>query len=170
MKRLARLHFTSDDRQQLTKAMQNAESSRLFRRLQAVRLMADGLQVNSVVQITGLSRSTIYNLAHRYRQTHNTVSLHDQARTGRPKTASAITPARLLAELKRSPLRLGYRANVWTVKLLALRLAERYHCTISPRTLRRRMRELGLRCKRPRYVYSEREPHLAQKKGLSHAS
>ncbi len=38
-------------------------------------------------------------------------------------------------------------------------------CSISARTLRRRMKEIGLRCKRPRYVYSEKEPHRAQKKG-----
>lgn len=34
---------------------------------------------------------------------------------------------------------------------------------ISPRTLRRRMREIGLRCKRPRYFYEEKDPHRAQK-------
>ncbi|WP_237050022.1 winged helix-turn-helix domain-containing protein [Microvirga ossetica] len=38
---------------------------------------------------------------------------------------------------------------------------------VSPRTLRRRLHEAGYRWKRPRYVYVERAPHLAQKKGAS---
>jgi transposase len=75
-----------------------------------------------------------------------------------PRLASGLNP-------KRSPLRLGYRTNVWTVELLADRLYQQYGCAIRPRTLRRRMRQMGLRCKRPRYVYSEKEPHLSQKKG-----
>ena len=79
--------------------------------------------------------------------------------------AAEITGQRILEELARSPLELGYRTNVWTVELLAGHLGRRYECSISPRTLRRRMRQVGLRCKRPRYVYSEKEPHLAQKKG-----
>jgi transposase len=67
--------------------------------------------------------------------------------------------------LRRLPRELGYQTNVWTVALLARRLNERYRCAINTRTLRRRMKQIGLRCKRPRYVYSENEPHLPQKKG-----
>lgn len=73
-------------------------------------------------------------------------------------------------ELRRVPSSLGYRTGVWTVDLLAAHLSVRYRCAISPRTLRRRMRALGLRCKRPRYVYSEKEPHVRQKKGRSSGS
>jgi transposase len=78
--------------------------------------------------------------------------------------ATQITEARILRALQRAPLRLGYRTNVWTVQLLAERLSEQYQCSISARTLRR-LKQIGLRCKRPRYVYSEKEPHRAQKKG-----
>ncbi len=91
--------------------------------------------------------------------------MHERARSGRPPVASEITGERSLAELARAPLELGYRTNVWTVELLAEQLGLRHKCSISPRTLRRRMRQVGLRCKRPRYVYSEKEPHLPQKKG-----
>ena len=37
--------------------------------------------------------------------------------------------------------------------------------SITPDTLRRRMRALGLRWNRPRYVYANKDPHRAQKKG-----
>ena len=51
--------------------------------------------------------------------------------------------------------------------LLARHLSSRLRVAIGPRTLRRRMREAGLRWKRPRYVYHLRDPHAPQKKGAS---
>jgi transposase len=62
-------------------------------------------------------------------------------------------------------MRLGYRATGWTVALLADHLQHKYACSISPRTLRRRMRDLDLRWKRPRYVYATKDPNRVQKKG-----
>lgn len=161
----ADLGFTARDRQRLSEALARAPQTRVFRRLQAVLLVAQGYGLTEAAQVTGLSQRAVYHLVNHYLADHQAGRLLDSTRSGRPPAAPTITPARILAELKRSPLRLGYRTNVWTVELLAERLHHRYGCTISPRTLRRRMRDIGLRCKRPRYVYSEKEPHLPQKKG-----
>ena len=161
----ADLGFTTRDRQRLSQALARAPQTRVFRRLQAVLLVAQGYSVIESAQVTGLSQRAVYHLVSRYLADHQADQLLDSSRSGRPPTAQKITPARILAELKRSPLRLGYRTNVWTVELLAERLHQLYDCTISSRTLRRRLRDMGLRCKRPRYVYSEKEPHLPQKKG-----
>ena len=157
--------FTAHDRKRLRQALAVTDDVRLFRRLQAVLRVADGSSFAEAAAITGLSVRTVYHLASQYLSAHSVVALHEQARSGRPPAAAEITGQRILAELARSPLRLGYRTNVWTVKLLAAQLGSQYKCSISPRTLRRRMREVGLRCKRPRYVYSEKEPHVPQKKG-----
>jgi transposase len=161
----ADLGFTARDRQQLSRALADAQPTRVFRRLQAVLLIAQGYSSAESAKITGLSLRSVYYLVKRYLAGHQIDDLFDPAYAGRPTVAPKIIPARILAELKRSPLRLGYRTNVWTVELLADRLHQQYGCEISPRTLRRRMHALGLRCKRPRYVYSEKEPHLPQKKG-----
>jgi transposase len=161
----ADLGFTARDRQRLSHALARTPQSRVFRRLQAVLLVAQGYSVTESAQVTGLSQRAVYHLVNRYLADHQAGQLLDSSRSGRPPAAPKVTPARILAELKRSPLRLGYRTNVWTVELLADRLHQQYGGEISPRTLRRRMRALGLRCKRPRYVYSEKEPHLPQKKG-----
>jgi len=64
-------------------------------------------------------------------------------------------------------VRLGYNSTGWTVALLADHLRQKYGRCPSLRTLRRRMHELGLRWKRPRYVYAIKDPHRAQKKGGS---
>ena len=162
---LAELSFTVRERQRLAKALSRAETARLFRRLQAVLLVAQGRDVADVTSVTGLARSSVYHLVKQYVQTRQVANLQDRVRSGRPKVAPEITDQRILDELKHSPLALGYRTNVWTVKLLAEHLSARYKCQIAERTLRRRMKHGGLRCTRPRYVYSEKEPHLAQKKG-----
>jgi transposase len=78
-----------------------------------------------------------------------------------------LTDRELAAVLRRDPRTLGYRATTWTVALLARYCSEHFDCALTPRTLRRRLREHGFRWKRPRYRYSQRAEHLAQKKGLS---
>jgi transposase len=162
----SKLGFTVHDRKRLERELTETESARLFRRIQLVLLVARGSSFAEASFITGLCLRSAYNLVDRYLQFHSVASLRERKRSGRPPVASEITAERILAELRRPPLSVGYRSNAWSVRLLADRLNERYNCAISPDTLRRRMRSLGLRFKRPRYVYSEKEPHLAQKKGL----
>jgi hypothetical protein len=79
-------------------------------------------------------------------------------------TAPQITAAHILQHLHANPRALGYRTTVWSVNLLAAHLKRQYDGRISPHTLRRRMKAMGLRCKRPRYFYEEQAPHRAQKK------
>jgi transposase len=159
------LGFTQRDRQRLARALGDTDDVRLFHRCQAVLLVAEGRPIPEVAGITGLAQSTIDALRDQYLRTHRVSSLEERGRSGRPRAAPEVTEARILRELERVPLRLGYRTNVWAVPLLSEHLNERYGCRISPRTLRRRMREAGLRCKRPRYFYAEKEEHLPQKKG-----
>jgi len=157
---------TATDQRRLARALAEARESRLYRRLQAALLVAEGRSAAEAARVTGLSRRAVYHLVKSYTAHHQVAALCDRPRAGRPAVAQAITPARILRELDRSPLALGYRTNVRTVELPAARLAERYQCALSPRTLRRRIRQIGLRCKRPGYVYSEKEPHVRQKKRL----
>jgi transposase len=76
-----------------------------------------------------------------------------------------ITEECIRRELAKAPGSLGYSATDWTVAMLADHLRRTYRCEITERTPRRRMRALGLRWKRPRYVYAEKDPHRAQKEG-----
>ncbi len=133
--------------------------------MQAVLLMAEGRTVGEAAQITGLSLQSVDNLVHRYLHSHQVESLHDLPHPGRPPAAPELTATQILRELRRSPLRLGYRPNVWTVETLALHLSQRYPSALAPWTLRRRMKHLGVVGKRPRYFYSEKHPHRAQNKG-----
>jgi transposase len=166
----AELGFNRHDAPRLKKALKSACDKRTFQRVQAVLLIAQGRAINEVAEIAGVSLQTVYNWLSLYLDRHQVTALEEAPRSGRPLTARPITPARILRELRRNPLRLGYRTTVWMVELLADRLSQLYQCTISPDTLRRRMKQIGLRCKRPRYFYEEKDPHRAQKKGRLSAS
>ena len=164
------LGFDQHDRQRLAGALQHATDVRTYRRVQAVLLVARGHPVPEVAQFTGVKAAAVYDWVGRYLRNHQPDRLVDAPRSGRPRVAPAITDARIKHQFRRDPLRLGYSTTGWTVALLAEHLARVYDCPITARTLRRRMRALGLRWKRPRYVYAERDPHRAQKKGGSFAA
>lgn len=159
------LGFDHHDRQRLAHALRRATAVRTYRRLQAVFLVARGHSVPEAAEFAGAKPAAVYNWVGRYLRTRQPDRLADAPRTGRPRVATAITDARITQQFRRDPLRLGYSTTGWTVALLADHLGRVYGCAISARTLRRRMRALGLRWKRPRYVYAERDPHRAQKKG-----
>jgi transposase len=132
--------------------------------------MAQGRSAHEVAQVTAARPWAIYHWVRRYLRRHRANSLGDAARPGRPRVAQAITAARIARELRRDPSRLGHHSTGWTVALLAGHLGRTYGCPLSTRTLRRRMHRLGLRWKRPRYVYATKDPHRAQKKGGSSAA
>src|SRR5919108_4516563 len=166
-KRPSELGFNQYDVSRLTRALQCTTDARLFQRVQAVLWVAQGDTVSEVAELTGVSEQTVYNWLQRYLACHQVQvpALADAPRSGRPVAAPQITATQILQHLRCNPLHLGYRTTVWSVKLLAAHLSRQYDCAVSPHTLRRRMKAMGLRCKRPRYFYEEKAPHRAQKKG-----
>ncbi|MBV8078369.1 MAG: helix-turn-helix domain-containing protein [Planctomycetaceae bacterium] len=159
------LGFTHYDRRRLAKALKRASGARVSRRLQAVLLVARGRAVGEVAEITGVSPRNVYLRVRRYLQAHRPEDLHDQPRGGRPRAAEVITDECIRRELAKDPGSSGDGAMDWTVAMPADSLRRTYHCEITERTLRRRMRAPGLRWKGPRYVSSEEEPHRARDKG-----
>lgn len=164
-KSASELGFNPYDHHRLRKALHKVSDKRIFQRLQAVLLVAQGRAITEVAQIVDVTVQIVYHWVKQYLAEHRVEALYERARTGRPTVAQPVTAARVLRELQRNPLRLGYNRTVWTVALLAAHLSTRYGTQINPHTLRRRMKQMGLRCKRPRYFYSEKDPHRAQKKG-----
>jgi transposase len=162
----AEIGCNSRDRRRLTEALKAVTDLRLYKRLQAVLLVAQGYPVKQAAQVTGVSQKIVYDWLRDYLQSHRIEDLQDASRSGRPPVAAAITQARIERQLQRDPLNLGYNTTGWTVALLATHLSNHYDCVITTRTLRRRMKKADLRWKRPRYVYATKDPHRAQKKGL----
>jgi transposase len=161
------LGFTRYDRPRLKEALRGATDARDFRRLQAVLLIAQGRPIAEVAQITCVGQRSVYGWLRRYLRHHRIEDLTERPRSGRPTTAEAVTAERIRRGLAQNPMTLGYSTTTWTVRTLAHHLSRSYDCPITEPTLRRRMRGLGLCWKRPRYTFSTKDPHRAQKKGLS---
>jgi transposase len=157
--------FDGHDVRRLRRAIRDAKQGRLVVRLEAVLLVASGIPPAKAATLTGQSRRTVFNLLRRYKKRRRPADLADRPRKGRPKAAPVITTGRIKKEYLRDPMALGYMSTEWTVPLLAGHLSRQYHCPIKPRTLRRRLKAMGLAWKRPRYVYHPADPHRPQKKG-----
>lgn len=157
--------LNAHDRRRLEHAVRQSHDARLVRRAQALLLVADGRSIGTAARLAHCSRRTIQRWLRRYARTRTSEALQDMPRTGRPRLATSLTPSRIRRELHRKPWKVGYNATGWTVTLLASHLRKTFDVAITPRTLRRRMKEMQLRWKRPRYVYMGKELHRAQKRG-----
>jgi transposase len=157
--------FASADRRRLARALSVAGEVRLYRRLEAVLLVAEGHSISGAARRVRTARLSVQRWVARYLVARDAAALADRTRSGRPCAAPSLTRPRLAAALARDPRGCGYRATSWTVPLVAQHLRKRHRVSVGGRTLRRRLHEAGYRWKRPRYVYAGRAVHLAQKKG-----
>src|SRR5215208_1987949 len=154
------------DRKRLAAALETAREARVYRRVEALLLVAQGQTVAEAARRCHVDRSSVHRWLGQYGAGRDATALADRPRSGRPRQSSRLAPRRLAAVLARDPRRCGYLATSWTVPLLTHYLASQEGIAISARTLRRRLHEAGYRWKRPRHVYAGRATHLAQKKGL----
>ena len=169
MRKPSRCHgvrLSGADRKRLAAALETAGEARVYRRVEALLLVAEGQSVAEAARRCRVDRSSVHRWLGQYGAGQDATALADRPRCGRPRQSSRLTPRRLARVLARDPRRCGYQATSWTVPLLAHDLATQEGIAISARTLRRRLHEAGYRWKRPRYVYAGRAAHLAQKKGL----
>lgn len=160
------MRLSGADRKRLAAALATAREARVYRRVEALLLVAEGQTVTEAARRCHVDRSSVHRWLRQYGAQRDATALVDRPRSGRPRQSSRLTPRRLAAVLARDPRRCGYLATSWTVPLLAHYLATHQGIVISARTLRRRLHEADYRWKRPRYVYAGRATHLAQKKGL----
>jgi transposase len=159
------VHFSGHDRRRLAKAMFSASEPHLFQRAQAVLRVAEGYSMAEAASLAGVDRASVYRWTQRYWAARNPQDLADVPRSGRPRVAPVLMEQRLAQILARDPRQEGYQATTWTVPLLVTHLRQHYRCSLSEDTLRRRLHEYEYRWKRPRYVFHQRDPQVAQKKG-----
>jgi transposase len=165
MRQTRRYFFSAPDRRRLAAAMQRTSCVRHFRRLQAVSLVAEGVSAGRAATLLKASRRWVCKCIASYCRHRRPEDLAEGEHSGRPLKDGAISDEQLLAEVESNPLQCGYCTTVWTVPLLRTHLRKRYGCEWSDSTLRRRLHAVRLRWKRPRYVFAQKDPNRAQKKG-----
>jgi transposase len=103
--------FSGHDRRRLARTLQRTDHVRLFRRVQAVRRVAEGVPISSTARTLRLSRRSLPRWVKVYLRRHPPQDLLDAPRTGRPREADDLDETRWAERLAQDPRRLGYRAT-----------------------------------------------------------
>jgi transposase len=137
-------------------------------RAQAVLWLADGLAVEEVAGLMGVSRQTIYNWVDRFLQRDGMglrERLLDAPRSGRPPTAAGIIDPLIAQVIDEDPRGFGYHSAVWTAPLLMRHLKRAHGIEVSRRSIGPALDRLRIRWKRPRHQLSLRPDTWRQAKG-----
>jgi transposase len=157
------VELTDADRVALDAAVRTTPRVREWRRLQAVRLLAEGREAPEVAQVLGCSASSVYYWADDWRKA-GLAGLAEGPHAGRPRRLDLDAEAALEQMLASDPQAHSIAATDWTAPLLRTTLRQRGH-ELSERTLRRTLHRLGWRWKRPKYVLGRPDPAYEAKKG-----
>src|SRR3954463_10524148 len=142
----AEQRFSPTNRRRLERAVSVAHEARLYRRIEAVLLVAEGQPITAAARRVrappfrgrgGAARRvraprfSVRGWVGRYLAPHDAATLADRPRQGRPHSAPRLTPCLLGAALARNPRGCGYQATSWTVPRLRQYLHQRHSITIS---------------------------------------
>ncbi len=159
------LMLNPTERTQLAEAASKEKRVRTWRRMRAIELLAEGMRPEAVAEALGCcSRASVYAWAKAWRE-RGLSGLREGERPGRKRSLEGQAEE-LLEELleEGDPQRRGYRSSGWTVPLLKSELAKSGY-VVSERTVRRTLKRLGFRWKRPKYVLGRPDPDHKSKKG-----
>jgi transposase len=152
------------ERVELAEAASKEKRVRNWRRIKAVELLAEGMSPEAVARALGCSRSSVYAWAKAWREM-GLSGLREGSRSGRKRSLEGRAELLLEGLLEEGdPQRRGYRSSGWTVPLLKSELAKAGY-VVSERTVRRALKRLGFRWKRPKYVLGRPDPDHESKKG-----
>lgn len=159
------LVLTDDERAALTDAAAREKRVRRWRRYRAVLLVADGVAPTAAAITVGCSRASVYNWVAAWRA-EGLGGVVEAAHVSPPPAHTASLETVLTERLGDDPQAHGHHATGWTVPLLhgEVRAAG---IAVSEATVRRAVRRLGWRWKRPKYVLGRPDPQYAEKKGRS---
>lgn len=152
----------------LHKFIRSTDDARLLKRAQALLWLDQDESVTAVSRRQGVSRETIYSWVRSFQERRYeplTARLQNHSRSGRPPKKSQAVKALVQQVVDTDPLQLGYRSPLWTAPLLRRHLKQTQNMEVSERTIRRTLRDMGYRYKRPRYVLARRSPTWRQAKG-----
>ena len=155
--------LTADEHDALVAAAARERRVRHWRRYQALLLVADDQTPEQAAAAVGASRASVYNWLAAWQQ----VGINGliERPHAPPIRAHPAPLERLLTRLLESdPQAHGHHATGWTVPLLHGEVTHAGY-PVSARTVRRIVRRLGWRWKRPKYVLGRPDPAYAAKKG-----
>ena len=152
----------------LRETARSSPKARLVRRAQALLWLHEGNWVGTIAQRLGVSRRTVRRWIRRYRERAGaSVSerIGEGRHSGRPPEQLKRAQKVIVKVWPRDPRRYGFRALIWTVPMLRCLIHRRTREWVSLSTVRRALRSLRYRYKRPRLVLARRAATWRQAKG-----
>jgi transposase len=159
-----RITLNSAERARLEEAARLTREKRAWLRMRALLLWDEGRSPTEVSRTLGATRQRLYQWRDRYLKRRDPADLLDQPKSGRLPSLGPRERERLAEILSQEPAELGYQSHGWTVPLLLNHLSTQAGTVISGSTLRRTLRAMGYRWKRPRYVLARKDPEREGKK------
>jgi transposase len=154
--------LTAEQRTALSTALGATRRVREWRRYRAVLLADEGRTAPEIAATVQVSEASIYNWLAAWRN-EGLAGLHEGVHPGLAPRLDAAGLVWLDALLGRDPQECGYTLSGWTVPALQTEAASVGY-RVSSATLRRAIRRLGWRWKRPKYVLGRPDPDYAKKK------
>lgn len=143
-------------------------NAREVRRAQALLWLHEGWRVNSIAHQLGVSQRTVRRWIRCYRDRLET-SVAERIGEGQHSGRRPRQLQRAQKEIERvwhrDPRRYGFRALLWTVPMLRCLLHQRTGEWVGLSTVRRALRSLRYRYKRPRLSLGVAPPPGAKQKG-----
>lgn len=165
---MAIVRLTARARRELEQVVEMGRVGREVRRAQALLWLNAGVPLAEVARRTRLTRQAVYGVVQRFQQRTDQPVVErivDAQRSGRPGTKMTSVQSALEVLLKELPQAYGYRASCWTVPMLKIEIDKKTKMTTSPDLIRRALKRMRYRYKRPRFVLSRRSPTWRQAKG-----
>jgi len=142
--------LTTEELQQVQKALSTDPDGRVRSRAQAIHLLHLGSTHKEVANVLHTTVTTVYNWHERWRN-DGIDGLYDKKRTGRPKKGGAEFNIKLEEVVETNPSELGYGFSVWTLQRLIDHMAKVTDVTVSNVTMLKRLAELDLVYRRPKH-------------------
>ena len=158
-----RLTLTREERETLAAAAAKERRVRVWRRYQAILLIGDDQHPAAVATAVGCSRASIYNWMAAWRRA-GLAGLCEAPHLPPLPAHTLPLEALLTTLLGDDPQAHGHHATGWTMPLLHGEARRAGH-RVSEHTVRRAVRRLGWRWKRPKYVLGRPDPAYAEKRG-----
>jgi transposase len=165
---MAHISLTDSQRQELQHLARRGRDARVVRRAQGLLWLEQGEHPIAVAQRLGVTRESVYAWVRRlqHQGARSLVEkLMEQPRSGRPREKRHAVQELVQQVMDIHPSQYGYQAEGWTAALLRHHLKTTEGIEVSDATVRRCLKGLGYRWKRPRYVLARRDPCWRQAKG-----
>lgn len=158
-------HLTTEELQQIEKAIKHDKRPGVVQRSMAIRLLHLGNKPEEVAEMQAVSKPTIYGWFHRW-QSGGVDALANRPKSGRPLKADDEYSRKLEEVIEQEPSAVGYDFTIWTVERLSAHLEKVTGIALSESRLRALIKRKGYRYRRPKYDLG----HLQDKQAKSKAA